>query len=79
MDANLGIGIKFFQEEDHKKMFEKGRIFSNAISYYRKHEHELGRGREDSNEGILSFIPKEKSPLALEKSRDKTLEEYLLV
>ena len=65
LENNLGFGIKFFREEEHKKLFESGRIFSNPISYYRKHRKELGRGRGDSNEGILTFCSKEKSSATL--------------
>lgn len=47
-------------------MFDEEKLFSNSISYYRKNEKELGRGRGDSNEGILSV----KLPQAIQVKLD---------
>lgn len=69
----IGFGIKFFKKQEHKKMFDEGKLFSNSISYYRKNEKELGKGRGDSNEGILSVKPTQANQVNLHDLEGKLI------
>ena len=55
MSRTIFFFVKVFDRKEYAEDFIKGNLFSNRLSFFRKHEEEKSANRGDKHEGVVSW------------------------